>query len=132
MACSSSVLNEVGTEGHEKSQISDERIKISDSAKLSSILNSAETSNAAQPPSLPDRDVQVESEARPDDVGQNAGDTSSASVDMPAHSLESLNLTERESGTTPSRAEGEGASNIVKTDSLAGTDGSSRPPEHEE
>ncbi|CAA2980826.1 serine threonine- phosphatase 6 regulatory subunit 3 [Olea europaea subsp. europaea] len=132
VACSSSGLNGVGTEGHEKSQISDERIKISDSAKLSSILNSAETSNAAQPPSLPDRDVQVESEARPDDVGQNAGDTSSASVDMPAHSLESLNLTERESGTTPSHAEGEGASNIVKTDSLAGTDGSSGPPEHEE
>ncbi|KAL2456504.1 SIT4 phosphatase-associated family protein [Forsythia ovata] len=130
---SSSDLKEIETGGHENSPISVEGMKISDSVELFPTLNSADTSNAAQPPSLPDRELQVESDARPDDVGPNAGDTSSSSVDGPADSLESPNLTERESGTTHSQyAEGEGISNIVMTDSLAGTDGSPGPAEHEE
>ncbi|CAI9782183.1 unnamed protein product [Fraxinus pennsylvanica] len=125
-------LKEIGNGGHEKSPISDEGMKISESVEFSPILNSAETSDAAQPPSLSNREVQVESEGWPDDVGRDAGDTSSSSVDGPADSLQSPDLTQRESGTNPSHAEGEGTSNIVKTDSPAGTDSSCGPAEHEE
>ncbi|KAL2474943.1 SIT4 phosphatase-associated family protein [Abeliophyllum distichum] len=149
---SSSDLKEIETGGHENSPISlshhlyqivsfkwnQDAADTSNAAQPPSLPNrelqvesdAADTSNAAQPPSLPNRELQVESDARPDVVGPDAGDASSSSVDGPADSLESPDLTERESGTTHSQyAEGEGTSNIVKTDSLAGTDGSS---EHEE
>lgn len=125
-------LKEIGNGGHEKSPILDEGMEISESVELSPTLNSAETSDAAQPPSLSNSEVQVESEAWPDDTGPDAGDTSSSSIDVPADSLQSPDLTERESGTDPSHGEGEGTSNIVKTDPPAGTDSSCGPAEHEE